>query len=932
MSTQWSALALAPWGKTDRKAGVWLPVVRHLEDSAAVAGLLWDHWLPDSVRAQISGLGGDDQGRILVCWAAGCHDMGKITPAFAVKLRREPGYGEVLDEMERLGLTLPPGGVPPGLKPHCLLGQQILREWLISTYDVGPDDADTWVSVVGAHHGVPPTPSQLDGISTALDLGQGQWQQCRAEVLAAVADFTGAAMFLPRWLEGGLDQRVQVLVAGVVVVADWLASDSTRFPYDDVRPAEERAAAAVGEWDLPAPWSPEILTGTVTDLLSARFPRLGGQGPRPVQQAAVEAAQQVTRAPLLVVEAGTGEGKTEAALLAAEVLAGRFGSGGLLFALPTMATADGLLPRVRDFMRAQHGQGRTSFFLAHSKRGLNDDYQGLIRAGRVVGVYDESSAQTEVVVTSWLDGRRKGVLANAVVGTVDQLLFGALRARHLPLRHLALAGKVVIVDEVHAADAFMRVYLTRMLQWLGAYGVPVIVLTATLPPLIRGELVRAYATGAGIPVDVLPAADQDLLPRITVVDDAVRDLPVEQPSSCREVQVCSAPEGDPGVWDAVTEAVMDGAVVGVIHNTVGRAQATYDLLRDRLGPERVILAHSRFVSRHRSDRDKALRELLGPPSHSGPERPAGLVVVGTQVLEQSLDIDVDMMVTDLAPIDLVLQRVGRLHRHRRGEMECDRPVGVRIARLLITGFTPVEGAPPVLERGSVRVYGERALLASAMVLQPVLAGEPLRLPFDVPRFVQDGYDPVLVPLGGWEQRWQDARVADEKHRAAQVDRAGAHLLEPPGASDDLRTWARARAEEPGAETARARAAVRDIEDSLEVMLIRRVGDELFPLPDVGLEQVPLPGELGPPDPAIARRLAECMVTLPAWMTQGARMDVVIAQLEKRSARLTGWQQSRWLAGELVLDLDENLTSSVAGCTVTYDIEHGLRVVQEGQAS
>lgn len=930
MSTQWSALALAPWGKTDRETGGWLPVVRHLEDSAAVAGLLWDHWLPGCVRARISGsLGDDDEGRVLVSWAAGCHDIGKITPAFAVKLRREPGYGGVLDEMERLGLALPPGGVPSGLKPHCLLGQQILREWLMATYDVGPDDADTWVSVVGAHHGVPPTASQLDGISTSLDLGQGQWERCRAEVLAAVASFTGSDTLLPRWLEGGLDQRVQVMVAAVVMVADWLASDSTRFPYDDLRPAKERAAVAVGEWDLPAPWSPEMLTGTVANLLSVRFPRLGGQGPRAVQQAAVEAAQRVTRAPLLVVEAGTGEGKTEAALLAAEVLAGRFGAGGLLFALPTMATADGVLPRVRDFMRAQHGQGRTSFFLAHSKRGLNDDYQGLIRAGRVVGVYDESSTSTEVVVTSWLDGRRKGVLANAVVGTVDQLLFGALRARHLPLRHLALAGKVVIVDEVHAADAFMRVYLTRMLQWLGAYGVPVVVLTATLPPLIRAELVRAYAEGAGIPVGTLPAGDRDLLPRITVVDDSVRDLPVEQPRSSRGVFVSNAPEGDPGVWDAVTAAVEDGAVVGVIHNTVRRAQGTYDLLLDRLGPERVMLAHSRFVSCQRSDRDRELRELLGPPSQGGAERPHGLVVVGTQVLEQSLDIDVDMMVTDLAPIDLVLQRAGRLHRHRRGEQECDRPADVRVARLLITGFTPVDGAPPELERGSVRVYGERALLAAAMVLQRILAGDRLRLPFDVPRLVREGYDPALVPLSGWEQRWQDAIVADDRHRAAQVDRAGAHLLEPPGASDDLRTWARARAEEPGAETARARAAVRDIEDSLEVILIRRVGDELFPLPDVGLEQVPLPVELGPPEPAVARRLAECTVTLPAWMTQGSRMDVVISQLEKRSARLTGWQQSRWLVGELVLDLDENLTSSVAGCTVTYDIERGLRVVQEG---
>lgn len=198
---------------------------------------------------------------------------------------------------------------------------------------------------------------------------------------------------------------------------------------------------------------------------------------------------------VMVVEAPMGIGKTEAALAAAEVLAYRFHCGGLIVALPTMATTDAMFGRVLAWVRSLPSPHQLSMYLAHSKAALNDEAGTLPRhcAGHL---YDEQGkASAAAVAMGWLSGRKKGVLSTFVVATIDQVLFGALRSRHLALRHLALAGKVVIVDEVHAADAYMRAYLCRALQWLGAYGTPVVLLSATLPPDQREELLNAYESG-----------------------------------------------------------------------------------------------------------------------------------------------------------------------------------------------------------------------------------------------------------------------------------------------------------------------------------------------------------------------------------------------------------------------------------------------------
>ena len=326
---------------------------------------------------------------------------------------------------------------------------------------------------------------------------------------------------------------VASLLTGYVIMADWLASDQTLFPlvsngYDDegedgrglrMQPStwDDVSRQVAGAWQraglIPAWHEDAVPNVPIDDLYRNRFGFSESMRPRPMQRAAVEVARSVETPGLMIIEAPMGEGKTEAALAAAEILAARTGRGGICVALPTMATTDAMFGRVHRWLeRLPHEDGADarSVFLAHGKARLNEEFQGLARSGGrwVMSAMGEdlreggSSTRDKlrnppdsVVVSQWMEGRKKGMLANFVVCTVDQVLMGALEMKHLCLRQLALANKVVVIDECHAYDSYMRCYLNRVLEWLGAMGVPVVLLSATLPAQQRREMLTSYQRG-----------------------------------------------------------------------------------------------------------------------------------------------------------------------------------------------------------------------------------------------------------------------------------------------------------------------------------------------------------------------------------------------------------------------------------------------------
>jgi CRISPR-associated endonuclease/helicase Cas3 len=963
-----SGPAASVWAKSSRNDLSWLPLWRHLDDSAAVAGRLWDLWLPAATRQLIAAAlpDGDADGRRLAVWLAGVHDIGKATPAFAVQVHSLAG------RMRDQGLAVPyrMPAQDRSMARHAAAGQLLLERWLAHVHGWSRRQARPFTIVVGGHHGVPPAGVELDQADDRphlLGLGedQGPWQSVQRELLDRAATRWGAADRLPHWGGVALPQPAQVLLTGLVIVADWIASNEDLFSYDSERlHAPSRLADAWDELDLPTPWHAVPARGTPAELFAGRFTLPPGATPRPVQVAAVEVARSMPAAGLLVIEAPMGEGKTEAALAAVEHLAARCGAGGCFVALPTRATSDAMFTRVRDWLArvpdADRDAGALALTLAHGKARFNEDFVALMRRGYSsqievdvsAGRKDAPDRRRDLAAHRWLTGRKKAMLSSFVVGTIDQLLFGALKSRHLALRHLALAGKVVIIDEAHAYDIYMGQYLDRALEWLAAYRVPTIVLSATLPARRRKEMIQAYDRGRGVapaplrrpswrdrtataPLpDPYAVLDGDIgYPVLTASGvDGTPVLKLARPSG-RETSVTLTRVADDldTLASLLRADLVDGCCALVVRNTVRRVQETAAHLRAALagsGTE-ISVAHSRFLAPDRADKDRWLRNTFGPPellAVVGGTRPSRHVVVASQVAEQSLDIDFDLLVTDLAPVDLVLQRAGRLHRHPRGVDQSGRPERLRRARCVITGVD-WSTSPPEPVVGSVLVYGRYPLLRSLAVLDPYLDGDRmLRLPADIAPLVQDAYGEVAVGPAAWQDAITTARaehhaMQQKKERRAQTFRLGA--TGPAG--EPILGWLEGGVgdvdDDPRLE---GRRQVRDTAaESIEVLvLVRRVDGALITPPWLrrgGGREVPT--EHQPPGD-LARVVATCTLGLPIQL---CRIET-IEELEQRSY-FPAWQGSPWLGGELVLVLEERGEVELDGHHLRYDPQDGLVVTR-----
>lgn len=936
----WSAAAAALWGKTDREDGSWLPLVQHLEDSRLVAGHLWDTWLPRIVRDRIASVTGEDPaaGRALVCFMAAIHDVGKATPAFATQVYDQGTLDHVLEPAKAAGLTCQHLARSQRKDfHHTVTGQAIVHRWLVGTHGFHQRRSAVHAAgIVGGHHGMPLSSAQHhrglvehDAPRSAA-FGDDAWRRVQIEILEEMAQRTDAGRVLQVIRDGGLPLTVQMDLTAIVILADWLASDAGRFPYDLSVTPEERWAAGMETLDLAPPWEPTVDDDDVA-MLETRFPHLRGKSMNAVQKASLQIASEIAQPPLMIIEAPMGHGKTESALLAAERLASRFGTGGVFFGLPTMATSDGMFERVLTWLENGSPGSRPSVYLAHSKAGLNDHYRGLVStAFRTQGVYDdENGIRATPVVDLWTRGRKKGVLASMVVGTIDQALFGALQTKHLALRHLALTGKVVVIDEVHAADDYMRSYLCRVLEWLGRYGTPVVLMSATLPTAQRRQLAVAYQRGRGGRVDDVPPVDG--YPCITTVTDEVVAHAVLSTSSSLAVGVEFVNGDEVVIADRIAAELDEGGCAAVIVNTVGRAQKAYEHLAGAFPSGEVVLVHSRFIGPHRMTKEAHLRGALGPPSPQR-ERPRRLVVVGTQVLEQSLDIDVDLMLTDIAPIDLVLQRVGRLHRHERSADA--RPERLRRPRLLVAGAgtTPSLETPPTFEAGSVAVYSQHRLLRACEALLSVVP-DGLRLPQDIPRLVEMAYDEQRSAPHSWAEAWTGSAAEAHVRRRKAVSAAEAFQLpsvEKQGSVVDLLPAA-VPAESDDLERT-GRAQVRDSDDSLEVMLAVRDDDGLVRVMD-GVEcggRV-VPSVLGGHDAPVARALAASTVRLPRSLTHPGIIDQAIEELE-REPLVSSWQSDPHLAGQLLVLINRAGEGTLLHQRISYDAIAGLTVEPSGEGT
>lgn len=651
------------WGKADPNypdTQTWHPLAYHSLDVAACGQVLLRQqpiWLEN-----LSRLSGMDV-RILEPWLLfllAVHDLGKFSNGFQALPKNPFGHISKVPYDERhdtLGYALAMEHLPQWLESQELAMRKcnLLR---------------LWVAAVTGHHGRPPKPQ-----TAALVERQFPADAARRDA----AEFVSAMrrmLLPPDWAfpvcsEGQLEcyKQASWLVSGLAVLADWLGSNTLWFKYrapdktlkqywqDIALPTAQNAVQESGlAGALPAS---EAIFGSL-------FPHM--ESPTSLQAWANEVPIG-SKPQLFVLEELTGGGKTEAALtLAARLMASGCGRG-VYFALPTMATADAMFDRIEKKQHAADTETWKRFFasadpslvLAHSAAKVRQKLDALQRRDSGYDKRNEEASASQHS-SAWLaDSRKKALLADFGVGTIDQALLAVMPLRHQSLRLLGLSTKVLVVDEVHACDCYMGELLSRLLRFHAALGGSAILLSATLPSNQRARLLAAFADGAGY--ESRPPENNDYPLATHFHAGGLDEKPIAaRKEASRKVSVQPLADAN-AVFQRLHTCIELGGCAVWVRNTVADAVTAWAEWNTNHPDTPATLFHARFALCDRLEVGKRIHENFGPTSTPGTRRRK--LVIATQVIEQSLDVDFDDMVCDLAPIDLIVQRAGRLQRHKR---------------------------------------------------------------------------------------------------------------------------------------------------------------------------------------------------------------------------------------------------------------------------
>ena len=631
---------------------------------------------------------------------------------------------------------------------------------------------ETMLETTFGHHGHP--------VNTGRDLAENYFLP-EDEQAACNFAMEAAKLIKPEWPQSDMDNEFwhQTLkkatwqFAGLAVLADWLGSDQSVFPYvTEPMPLGDYWH----DFALPRARHQVERLGFNRPRQATTFPGVEpffGFSPTPLQHWA-EMVDVSATPQLFLLEDVTGAGKTEAAVTLAHRLLAKGYAEGLYFGLPTMATSNAMYARIADYYQRWYRDGETpSLVLAHGAQRLHRVFQDSIIPGQPKDLdYRPEERSASAVCNQWFaDSRKRALLADVGVGTIDQVLMGVLPFRHQSLRIVGMANKVLIVDEIHACDDYMLTLLCAVLELHAQQGGYAVLLTATLPMDMREKFVRAWRRGLGqqgsdlifdAAFPLASVVNRHTLheERLATRPSVVRELAIEHisgQSQAAEILLAAASGGQCSCW---------------IRNTVDDAIQAYEWIRGQVDdPENVLLFHSRFTMADRQRIESQALEWFGKESNASDR--AGRILIGTQVLEQSLDICLDVMVTDLAPMDLLIQRAGRLHRHRRdpsgnpmtdGDGSDRRPPPV--LRVLAPTFTATPDKDWIQSflPGTASVYVNHGQLW--LTLRALLEEQSIRMPDRARWLIESVYGPdadITIP-----EALKDSYFEHEGERQSQA--------------------------------------------------------------------------------------------------------------------------------------------------------------------
>jgi CRISPR-associated endonuclease/helicase Cas3 len=892
------------------------PVICHMIDTSNVVSVMWETLLSPKIKELLTmnlRLTEWEAGQF-VAFLCGLHDTGKIHITFVSKWK--PGKDAILYS----GYSSPSN---PCTKTHGIITGKVLIEVLIKKFNISLERAINLSIALGGHHGLFPSENDIGKVNLK-NIGEN-WLKAVEKHVDILAELFGtdSIFFKDAIISINDTNSFDFMIAGLTTVADWIASSKEYFPLagayaksenhlsvkkidlvEYLEISKRQAAKALHELGWLS-WNPDGKQVTFFDLFGFSDNNL-----RPLQMAAAEIAPELDSPGLVLIEAPMGEGKTETALFLYEKWQIQAGQRGCYFALPTQATSNQLFDRMIKFIRRRYPKQIVNLALLHSQAETSTEYQKL----RLAAIEeDNDDTLGKVVAEEWFARKKRGLLAPFAVGTIDQSLLSVLRIKHNFVRLFGLATKVVVLDEIHSYDLYTTSLIKRMLEWFAAMGTSVVILSATLPRQKRLELLNAYGKFHEEPDMKYPRISW-----ITSKSQGSRSFGA-RPNPGVYLSF-KGPKREEVCNELVKVISQDGGCAAWICNTVKSAQNIYDQLVDICQDKGIelILYHSRYPFEEKMKLENKIRDLFGTKSLMEPddpdyhERPGKAIVVATQVIEQSLDIDFDIMVSELAPIDLILQRSGRLQRHFR-----KRPPGFDLPYMWIITPQLNEEIPDF--GNDTGVYHQYILLLSWLKLKQMLhqSQAHIRIPEDMEDLIEAVYSEeqrIEIPdyLAKTAVEWE-AELADDLKK--EVDWAKNALVKSPD-TDEIFYNFNQDLEEENPEVHRSlQAMTRLCEPSVQVACLFKKGERLSLTKDMSKE-IKIDTE---PDNELTKLILNRSVTL-------SHKTIVFGLFKKPVPK--GWKRNPLLRNHRIIEF-ENGAAEVDGVQIYLDDAKGI-VIPDGK--
>ncbi len=639
------------WAKTSSKSEQWHPLVCHLSDTGHVALALWETCFSKATRQFYMdklGLSAEETGRLLA-FLVSLHDIGKVSPGFQRK------WTAVIPILKKTGFNFLPEGMHPA--HHGVMTAWILEKLLpVVCKEYSSIFIKRVARALGGHHGIWPTSNQFT--SQALkrsDIGDQYWQDVRIEVISDCR-----SVFQPPdtfcWNLSPADENAFLtLLSGFVSFADWIGSMSEYFSCQQLnlsisefelsdyalisRSTAQKALSELG-------WQNWQAKGSYFD-----FNELFPFEPNQMQKTVIQKGSTTDLPAMMIIEAPTGSGKTEAALYLAGLWLEKTQNQGCYIAMPTQATSNQMYTRVKDFLLKLYPHDKLNLHLVHGGQ-----LKALTPGGitQILGENEHDPDQDKIQAESWFLPKKRTLLAPFGVGTVDQTFLSVLQTRHFFVRMFGLGQKVLIFDEVHAYDFYMSELFKELLAWLKGIGTSVILLSATLNQKAKNDLITAWGSE-------IKNQEPGTYPEMTIASSTTMKTISFPSTEHKKIILNQVADNHNDLTNVLTEKLKDGGSAAVLCNTVNKARQVYQALLDInvVCNDNLYLFHSRYPYYRRMEIENTILNLFS----KGGKRPDRAIVVATQVIEQSLDLDFDYMISEIAPIDLLIQRLGRLHRH-----------------------------------------------------------------------------------------------------------------------------------------------------------------------------------------------------------------------------------------------------------------------------